>query len=71
MPRETATATSEEWAERTVNARRLARLRYATDRVTKLADGEPKFTDEELAALAGVFLARIGGEMVPAGAAGG
>jgi uncharacterized Fe-S cluster-containing radical SAM superfamily protein len=50
--------TREEWAASTERARRLARFKYAMDRVVKIADGEPRLTDEELAELADVLLSR-------------
>ena len=42
----------------TENARRLARFKYAMDRVIKIAAGTPRLTDEELAELADVLLSR-------------
>ena len=58
MPR--TETTREEWAASTERARRLARFRFALDRVAKIADGEPRFTGEELAELAEVLISRIG-----------
>jgi Flp pilus assembly protein TadD len=46
-------------AQVTEVARRRSRFRYAMDRVARIADGEPRFTDEELAELAAVILARL------------
>jgi hypothetical protein len=54
--------TREEWAASTERARRLARFKYAMDRVAKIADGEPRLTDEELTALADVLLAARTGD---------
>lgn len=45
-------------AQVTELARRRARFRYAMDRVVKIAGGTPAFTDEELAELAAVMVAR-------------
>lgn len=56
MPR--TETTREEWAASTRNARRLARFRFALDRVTKIADGEPRFTPEEFAVLGEIFTSR-------------
>lgn len=64
MPR--TETTREEWAASTVHARRLARFGFAMDRVRKIADGEPRLTDEELTELAGVFLSRVTAEAEPA-----
>ncbi len=57
MPR--TETTREQWAASTLGARRLARFRFALERVTKIADGEPRLTDEELTELAAVLLARV------------
>ena len=46
-------------AQKTEALRRRARHRFAMDRAAKMADGVPRFTDEELAELAGVFLSRV------------
>jgi hypothetical protein len=56
-------------AQKTEYARRRARFTAARDRVTQIADGTPRLTDAELAALAGVLLSRCTPEYL-AGAAG-
>lgn len=52
------TQTAEQWVASTEKARRLARFKFATDRITRIADGEPRLTDDELAELAGILLSR-------------
>ena len=44
-------------AQYTESARRLARFKFAMDRVRQMADGSPRFTDDELTELADVLLA--------------
>jgi hypothetical protein len=44
--------TREEWAEKTINARRAARMRAAEDRIQKIVDGAPPLTTEQRHTLA-------------------
>jgi hypothetical protein len=50
-----APETREEWAAHTEPARRIARFRFARDKVRKIIDGKPELTDEELLALAALL----------------
>jgi DNA-directed RNA polymerase subunit K/omega len=45
----------EQWLERTENARRAARFKFAAQRVRKIADGDPPLTDEQRAELATIL----------------
>ena len=49
-PREEWTA--EEWRDSTEDARRLARYKFAEDRIRRIVDGMPPLTDEQLTKLA-------------------
>jgi hypothetical protein len=44
--------TAEQWRKTTEGARRRARFKYAQDRIRKIAQARPPFTDEELSQLA-------------------
>jgi hypothetical protein len=44
--------TAAEHRQHTENARRLARLKFARARIERIRDGNPPFTDDELADLA-------------------
>ncbi len=50
-------------AQKTEALRRRARFRFATDRVTQIADGVPRFTDDELTELAEMLLSRRTGDL--------
>jgi plasmid maintenance system antidote protein VapI len=39
--------TREEWAKKTTNARRAARMRAAEERIRKIVDGAPPLTAEQ------------------------
>jgi hypothetical protein len=45
----------DEWLQRTENARRQARFRFAQDRIRKIASGDPALTDEQRAELAAIL----------------
>jgi hypothetical protein len=49
--------TREQWLQRTENARREARFRFARDRIDKIASGTPRLTPEQCAELAMRLLA--------------
>jgi hypothetical protein len=49
--------TREQWLQRTENARREARFRFARDRIDKIATGTPPLTPEQRAELARRLLA--------------
>ena len=51
--------TLDDFRERTEDARRIARFKFAEDRIQKIVDGMPPFTDEQLSRL--VELLRTGG----------
>jgi hypothetical protein len=44
-----------EWARITADARRLSRFKAGLERAEKIVAGEPKLTDEQLAAIEAVF----------------
>jgi hypothetical protein len=45
----------EQWLERTENARRAARFKFAAEHLRKIADGDPPLTDEQRAELATIL----------------
>lgn len=45
----------EQWLERTENARRAARFKFAAERIRKIAVGDPPLTDEQRAELATIL----------------
>jgi hypothetical protein len=51
-PRHPRAQTREQWLERTENARREARFRFARERIDKIAAGDPPLTTEQRAELA-------------------
>ena len=51
-PRHPRAQTREQWLQRTENARRQARFRFAQDRIRRIASGDPALTDEQRAELA-------------------
>jgi hypothetical protein len=51
-PRHPRARTREQWLERTENARRAARFRFAQERIDKIAAGDPPLTAEQRAELA-------------------
>jgi hypothetical protein len=51
-PRHPRAQTREQWLERTENARREARFRFARERIDKIAAGNPPLTAEQRAELA-------------------
>jgi hypothetical protein len=51
-PRHPRVQTREQWLERTENARREARFRFARERIDKIAAGNPPLTAEQRAELA-------------------
>lgn len=51
-PRRPRGQTREQWLQRTENARREARFRFARDRIDKIASGTPSLTPEQRAELA-------------------
>jgi hypothetical protein len=55
-PRHPRAQTREQWLQRTENARREARFRFAQDRVRKIAGGDPALTDEQRAKLAAILV---------------
>lgn len=44
---ELSTRTTAEWREATENARRLARFKFAEQRIRKIVDGAPPLTQEQ------------------------
>jgi len=50
-----STIPREQWRERTENARRAARFKFAAERVRKIARGHPPLTDEQRAELATIL----------------
>lgn len=54
--------TREEWADRTVDARRLARFKRLKERAQRTIDGEPKLTAGQLRALSDIFRAASDGQ---------
>jgi len=50
--------TTEQWAAQTEKARRLARRSHAAARITRIADGDPRFTAEDLLVLAEILTSR-------------
>lgn len=52
------TLSPEQWAAQTLNARRLARRAHAAARITRIADGSPRFTAEDLLVLAEILTSR-------------
>ncbi len=54
--------TPEQIAEATEDARRAARFKFAEDRIQKMADGLPAFTDEQLTKLAVLLRPETAGE---------
>jgi hypothetical protein len=50
-----STTGREQWLERTENARRAARFKFAAERVRKIAGGDPPLTDEQRAELATIL----------------
>ena len=51
-PRHPRAQTREQWLQRTENARREARFRFAQDRIRKIVDGDPPLTVEQRTELA-------------------
>jgi hypothetical protein len=49
------TSRREQWLERTENARRAARFKFAAERIRKIAVGDPPLTDEQRAELATIL----------------
>ena len=45
----------EQWLERTENARRAARFKFAAERIRKIAVGDPPLTAEQRAELATIL----------------
>jgi hypothetical protein len=50
-----STIPREQWRERTENARRAARFKFAAERVRKIAAGDPPLTDQQRAELATIL----------------
>jgi hypothetical protein len=55
-PRHPRAQTREQWLQRTENARREARFRFAQDRIRKIAGGDPALTDDQRARLARILV---------------
>lgn len=53
-----STTAREQWLERTENARREARYKFATERVRKIANGDPKLTPAQRAELARILVGK-------------
>jgi hypothetical protein len=45
----------EQWLERTENARRAARFKFAAERLRKIAGGNPPLTDQQRAELVAIL----------------
>jgi hypothetical protein len=55
-PNHSRAQTREQWLQRTENARREARFKFAAERVRKIASGDPALTDEQRAKLAAILV---------------